>query len=206
MLEFLVFVAALLTLTATFFYIRSMFRGYAKPNRVSWLMWSLAPFIATAAAISSGVTWAAIPVFMSGFSPFLIFIASFVFRGAYWKLKPFDYICGVLSILALILWYVTKDPDVAIIFAIVSDALASIPTLTKAWKYPETEVAWPFLIGVFNASTSIVVATVLTFSTYAFPIYLMAINLLLFLSVYKKKLVSLVATRRNRTALAIALS
>ncbi len=186
MLEFLVFIAAFATLIATFSYIRSMFRGYAKPNRVSWLMWSIAPFIATAAAISSGVTWAAFPVFMSGFSPFLIFIASFILKKAYWQLKSFDYICGVLSALALILWYVTKDPDVAITFAIASDALASIPTLTKAWKHPETEVAWPFLIGIFNASTSLVVATIWTFSAYAFPAYLIVINLLLFLSATKK--------------------
>ncbi len=186
MMEFLVFVAALATLIATFFYIRSMFRGYAKPNRVSWLMWSIAPFIATAAAISSGVTWAAFPVFMSGFSPFVIFVASFILKKASWKLTTFDYICGVLSALALIFWYITKDPDVAIIFAISSDALASVPTLTKAWKYPETEVAWPFLVGVFNASTSILVATMRIFSAYAFPAYLIVINLLLFLSATKK--------------------
>lgn len=149
-------------------------------------MWSIAPFIATAAAISSGVTWAAIPVFMSGFSPFLIFIASFVLKKAYWKPNSFDYVCGLLSAVALILWYITRDPDVAIIFAIVSDALASIPTLTKAWRNPETEVAWPFLVGIFNASTSVVVATVQTFSAIAFPAYLIVINLLLFFSATRK--------------------
>lgn len=186
MLEFLVFISASATLIATFFYVRSMFRGYAKPNRISWLMWSIAPFIATAAAISSGVTWAAIPVFMSGFSPFLIFIASFVLKKAYWKPNSFDYVCGLLSAVALILWYITRDPDVAIIFAIVSDALASIPTLTKAWRNPETEVAWPFLVGIFNASTSVVVATVQTFSAIAFPAYLIVINLLLFFSATRK--------------------
>ena len=63
---YLVFVAAFATLVATYVYIRSMFKGGAKPNRVSWLMWSIAPFIATAAAISNGVGWAALPVFMTG--------------------------------------------------------------------------------------------------------------------------------------------
>jgi len=151
MLAYLVFVAAFATLLATFVYIRSMFKGGAKPNRVSWLMWSIAPFIATAAALSNGVGWAALPVFMSGVSPFMIFSASFVTRKAYWKLVSFDYVCGVLSVLALVLWYLTKDPNVAIVFAIASDGLASIPTLTKAWHHPETESPWPFIVGVFNA-------------------------------------------------------
>jgi hypothetical protein len=197
MLEYLVFVAAFATLLATFVYVRSMFKGGAKPNRVSWLMWSVAPFIATAAAISNGVGWAALPVFMSGFSPFLIFTASFVSKKAHWTLASFDYVCGVLSGLALVLWYVTEDPNVAIVFAIASDGLASIPTLTKAWKHPETEVAWPFMVGVFNASTSFWAFTIWTFSAYAFPAYLIVINILLFFSAYEKKLVSLLTKQQN---------
>jgi hypothetical protein len=191
MLECLVFVAAFLTLLATFVYVRAMFKGGAKPNRVSWLMWAIAPFIATASAISNGVGWAALPVFMSGFSPFLIFTASFATKKAQWTLASVDYACGILSGLALILWYVTKDPNVAIAFAIASDGLASIPTLTKAWNHPETEVAWPFMVGVFNASTSFWASTPWTFSLYAFPAYLIVINILLFFSACKKKLVSL---------------
>jgi len=196
MLEYLVFVAAIATLLATFVYIRSMFRGGAKPNRVSWLMWSIAPFIAAAAAVSNGVGWAALPVFMSGLSPFLIFTASFVLKKAHWKLTTFDYFCGVLSGLALVLWFVTKDPNVAITFAIASDAMASIPTLTKAWNFPETEIAWPFIVGVFNASTSFWAITMWAFSAYAFPAYLIVINTLLFISVYKKQLVSLLTNQQ----------
>jgi hypothetical protein len=191
MLEYLVFVAAFATLLATFVYVRSMFKGGAKPNRVSWLMWSIAPFIGTAAAVSNGVGWAALPVFMSGFSPFLIFTASFITKKAHWTLTSFDYVCGALSGLALVLWYLTKDPNVAIVLAIASDGLASIPTLTKAWNHPETEVAWPFMVGAFNSSTSFFASAIWTFSAYAFPAYLIVINIMLFFSVYKKKLVSL---------------
>lgn len=202
MLQYLVFVAAATSLLAAFAYIRSMFKGGAKPNRVSWLMWSIAPFIATAAAVSEGVGWAALPVFMSGFSPFLIFTASFVSKEARWALASFDYVCGVLSGLALVLWYVTADPNVAIVFAMGSDALASVPTLRKAWNHPETEIAWPFIVGVFNASTSFSAITAWTFSAYAFPVYLIIINLLLFIAVYKNKLVSLLTKNTARKKLA----
>jgi hypothetical protein len=197
MLEYLVFVAAFATLLATFVYVRSMFKGSVRPNRISWLMWSIAPFIATTAAISNGVGWAALPVFMSGLAPFLVFAASFVSKKAHWTLASFDYVCGVLSGLALVLWYVTEDPNVAIAFAIASDGLASIPTLTKAWKHPETEVAWPFMVGVFNASTSFFASTIWVFSEYAFPAYLIVMNILLFFSAYKKKLVSLLTKQQN---------
>src|SRR5512136_1344003 len=102
MIESLVFVAAFATLLAAFVYIRSMFKGGAKPNRVSWLIWTVAPFIATAAAISNGVGWAVLPVFMAGFSPLLIFAASFVIKYSYWQLASVDYACGILSTFAII--------------------------------------------------------------------------------------------------------
>ncbi|MGE5555728.1 MAG: hypothetical protein ACM3UY_05625 [Methanocella sp.] len=179
MYEALVFVAAAASFITAALYIRAMFRGAAKPNRVTWLMWSIAPFIGTAAAVYSGVTWAAVPVFMMGFSPFLIFIASFFTEKAYWKLGGFDYLCGGLSALALLLWVVTMDPDVSIMLAIVSDAIAAVPTLTKAYRMPQTEAIWPFLTGIFNSTVSLIVAVTWSFAEVAFPIYLLALNLLL---------------------------
>lgn len=191
MLEYLVFIAAFASLVAAFTYIRSMFRGHAKPNRVTWLMWAAAPIIASVAAVSNGVGWAALPVFMSGFSPLLIFIFSFVVKNGYWKLTTFDYGCGVLSALAIVLWLITKEPNIAIVFAIVADGLATVPTLVKAWHYPKTESVGPYIIGLFSAMTAFGAAKIWTFSEYAFPIYLIVANILLLSSIYKKRFMGL---------------
>jgi hypothetical protein len=187
MLEYSIFIAAFATLLGASVYIRSMFKGQTKPNRVTWFMWSIAPFIASAAAISNGVSLAVIPVFMSGFSPFLVFTASFFSKKAYWKTSLFDYLCGTLSGLAIVLWFLTNSPNLAIVFAIVSDALAAIPTLTKGWRNPETESAWPFIIGIFSPMTSFLVAITWGFAELAFPIYLIVINVLLVFTVSKRK-------------------
>ncbi len=184
MFEYVVVIAAIASLLGSFAYIRSMFRGGAKPNRITWFMWSIAPFIAAAASITSGASWAVVPVLISGISPFLIFTASFFHKGAYWKLSKFDYLCGVLSALALVLWYLTEDPSLAIAFAIASDALAAVPTLIKAWRSPETESSWPYAIGIFSPLTSFLVASSFTFAQIAFPGYLALINLLLVLAVH----------------------
>ncbi len=186
MIEYLVFVAAFASLIAAFAYIRSMFKGQTKPNRVTWFMWSVAPFIATAAAVSDGTGLAVVPVFMSGLSPFLILTASFFTKKAYWKTTPFDYLCGALSVIALVIWYLTNSPNLAIIFSILSDALAAVPTLAKAWSKPETESAWPYIVGMFSPMTSFVAATTWKFTEIAFPTYLAAINLLLTFAVSKK--------------------
>ncbi|MCW4000335.1 MAG: hypothetical protein NWE93_08850 [Candidatus Bathyarchaeota archaeon] len=187
MLDYLVFVAAFASLLAALAYIRSMFRGQTMPNRVTWFMWSVAPFIATAASLSSGVGLAVVPVFMSGFSPFLIFTASFFTKKAYWKSARFDYICAALSGLALVLWFVTAQANLAIVFAILSDALAAVPTLTKARRSPQTESIWPYLVGAVAPATSFLVAATWSFSALAFPAYLIAVNVLLVASVSRKR-------------------
>jgi hypothetical protein len=190
MFEFLVIVAAVASMFAALVYIRSMFTGRTKPNRVTWLMWSIAPLIAAAAEISNGVGWAVLPVFMAGFSPLMILSASFFAKKAYWKLSSFDYFCGLLSGLAIVMWWLTKEPNIAIVFSIASDALAAVPTITKAWSNPETESIWPYVVGIFGAASSLVVAVTWTFSSYAFPIYLMITNVLVLLAVYKTWLIS----------------
>jgi hypothetical protein len=151
-------------------------------------MWAFAPLIATAAAVSNGVDWAVLPVFMAGFCPLLIFISSFFTRKAYWALSKLDYLCGVLSGFALVFWYVTQEPNLAIALAITSDAFAAFPTLIKTWRNPQTESVWPYLIGIFSPLTSFAAASVWNFSELAFSVYLTIMNCLLVTSVYHKKL------------------
>jgi hypothetical protein len=186
MYEFLVLIGAVCSLLAAFAYIRSMFKGQTMPNRVTWLMWSVAPFLATAAALSMGTDWAVIPVFMAGFGPFLIFSASFFSKKAYWKLTRFDYICGAISAVAIALWYLTSNPTLAIMLSIAADALAGTPTCIKAYHNPETESVWPYLVGMLVPVTSFLVAGIWSFAELAFPTYLIIVNILLFSLVARK--------------------
>ncbi len=187
-LQYLVLGGAAIQLFGIYSYIKDTLRGQTKPNRVSWLLWSIAPIIATIAALSEGVRWAVLPVFVSGFGPFLVFIVSFINKNAYWKLERFDYACGFFSILALLLWAITKDANIAIIFSILSDGAAAIPTLVKSWKFPETETATPFTFGIINCLTSFFAIKVWMFSSYAFVVYLLFINTAIAFAILRKKL------------------
>ncbi|MEO5928278.1 MAG: hypothetical protein ABIO72_06130 [Patescibacteria group bacterium] len=182
---YLIFLGAIVQIAGIVSYIRGTLKGTTKPNRVTWLMWAIAPMIAVLAALTKGVGWAVVPVFMSGFGPLLVFIASFVNRNSYWKLERFDYVCGVLSVLALILWGITKEPLVAIALAIASDAAAAVPTLRKAWSHPETERIGPFAGGVFGALTGFAAIRTWHVAEYGFLIYLVGMNCLLILFILR---------------------
>ena len=169
-------------------YIWSTLKGRTKPNRVTFFLWAVAPFIATAAALNADVGWAVIPVFMIGFMPCLIFLASFVNPNAYWKLGTFDYVCGALSVLALVLWLVTSNPILAIALALLADFAAAIPTIIKAWRFPETEHFGAYAGATFNNALVFTYAPVYTFATIAFPAYTVALCLFILVGIYRKKI------------------
>lgn len=189
MFQYLVLLGAAVQLVGIASYIKDTLNGTTKPNRVSWLLWSIAPLIATAASLVDGVTWAVLPVFVAGFGPLLVLISSFFNSKAYWKLERFDYLCGLFSIMALVLWAITKEASIAVLFSIISDFFAAVPTLIKSWRYPETETAAPFTTGIFSALTSFVAIHAWIFAAYAFPAYLVLIDIALVFAIYRKRLI-----------------
>jgi len=188
MFQYLVLLTIPLAIYGGGIYIIDIIAGKSKPNKVSWLMWSANGLIAAAAGLSEGVTWAVLPVFMSGFVPLCVLAVSFFNKGSYWKLIAFDYICGFFSALALILWWVTKEADVAIIFAIISDIFAAVPTLKKMWNNPETESAKSYVAGLISSITGFAAIKNWVFSEYAYVVYLVIMESCLIISIYRKKL------------------
>lgn len=190
MMQYLVLLGAAANIFGGFYYIKDTLAGTTKPNRVTWLMWSIAPLIGTVAALAAQVTWAVLPVFMAGFVPLLVFAASFKNKNAYWQLRKLDYLCGLFSLLALILWAITKEPVVAIALALASDGFAVVPTFIKSWTDPDTESSIAYSTGVFSALTGFAAVNNWNFSEYGWPIYLVIANASLLISIYHKKIAS----------------
>ena len=179
--HWLVILSAVLSLSGSFAYIGDMFRGKSQPNLVTWGLWAFAPLIATGAALSASAdVWATVRIFMSGFGPLLIFIFAFIVPQSYWKLSKFDYACGALSLIALVAWLGANSPVLAILLAALADLLATLPTIIKAWKFPETETVYTYFIGLFTASIVVPAIPVWNIENSAFQIYLLITNTSLF--------------------------
>lgn len=161
-------------------YLIDTVKGKIKPNRVSFLLWSVAPCIAFAAQIKQGVGIESLMTFSTGFLPLLTFIASFVNKKAEWKLTRFDIVCGAFSVLGLILWQITKVGNIAIIFSIIADGLAAIPTIVKAYKYPDTEIAWPWIAAPLGIVLTLLTLKEFTFANSSFIIYILILNTVIF--------------------------
>ncbi len=178
--EKFIILGALLSFYGGLSYLIDTIKGKTKPNRITWFLWALAPAIAFVAELEKGVGLTSLMTFMVGFNPLLIFLASFINKKSYWKLNKMDYIYGAISLFAIIIWKLTDNGNLAIFFAILSDAFASIPTVIKSYREPETENSKIFFFGLINASITLLTIKVWSFAHFAFPIYIFIICALIY--------------------------
>jgi hypothetical protein len=188
--EQIIFVGVLINLFCSFWYIKNVLKGGTKPNLISWFVWALAPFVGYFLQIKAGAGISTLPVFMAGFGPFLVIIFSLFKKNAFWKIQSFDLLCGFFSVIALLIYIITNNLGISIIFAILSDLLAYIPTFIKSWKYPETETSSIYIGGIASNILSLLVIRNWIFAIYSFSIYLILANLIEVYFIYRKKITS----------------
>lgn len=186
--EAFIVVSPILSLIGGYAYVRDTLRGSTKPNRVSFFIWALAPLIGVMISLGQGAGISVVPVFMAGLVPLIIFCTSFVNKKAYWKLGVLDYICGLFSILSLILWLVVKEPVLALTFAILADLLAFLPTFVKAWGNPETETSSLYILSTLGNIVGLLTIKNWVFTSYGFSLYLIIGNMICVLLIYRKRL------------------
>jgi hypothetical protein len=152
-------------------YLRDTLRGTTQPNRVTWLLWAVAPLLAAAVALNGGAGLRALPTFMVGFMPLLIFLASFHNSAAVWKVRRMDYACGAVSVIGTVVWLVTRNGVLAISAAIAADFLAGVPTLMKSWTHPQTETVHSYLGALVSMIVLLLTVDHWTFDVVAFPLF-----------------------------------
>src|ERR1041384_8433548 len=132
-----VFLALLFNFLGAGIYVRKALRGQVKPHLVTWSLWAVVPYVAFLAQLSEGVHLPAFVTLVAGVSPTLTLLVSVRSRTAHWKTSRFDIGCGVFAVAGVLCWAVFADARYALVFAIVADALAAIPTFRKPYTNPE---------------------------------------------------------------------
>ncbi len=190
--EYIVYLAVIIQLCGVAYYIKGMVYGVTKPNLVSWVVWALAPFIAVWLQLKAGAGLAVLPVFMAGFNPVLVILTAIIIKKGYWKITTFDLFCGLFSLLALLFWILTKNLSISVLFAILSDGLASLPTIKKAWLYPETETSMAYTAGLSANVIGLLIIKNWIFPVYFSGVYFIIINIIIIFAIYRRKILKFI--------------
>lgn len=176
--SFLIAVIAL-RLLGGFAYLRATIRGRAHPELLSWFLWAMTPMIAFFAERSAGVGVVAYVTLALGVSPLLVFLSALVKRTGIVKLDGFNVLCVLFSVIGIILWRTTSNPEVAIALAIAADIASAVPTIRKIIKSPETEYPPSYALSALGMVVALLTIKEWEFAAYAFPLYILSINTLI---------------------------
>lgn len=183
-----IIVAVALNLLGQILYIKSVLNGHAKPNLVSWGLWMFAPFLGFFFQLKAGAGLSSLPIFMAGFGPLCVVAVALFTKNAIWKITSFDLLCGFFSVVALIIYIFTHNLEVSIIFAILSDLLAFIPTFTKSWKHPESESTSGYSWCIVSNIIGLLVIKNWSFAISSFGIYFVIVNAVEMIILLRKKI------------------
>ncbi|HWQ07859.1 MAG TPA: hypothetical protein VN436_02085 [Holophaga sp.] len=158
------------------YYLYETIVGKAQPNRITWLLWGIFPmiiFVAQRAQGVAGVSWVS---FVAGFTPLLVVAASFFNAKAYWKSEPRDYGLMAAAVLGLVLWALTDTPNLALLFSLLADMLASVPTVIKAYRHPRSESWVAYAISTLGFGISLLSVRAFDIGNATFVAYVFILN------------------------------
>jgi len=169
-------VGAIIGSLGGFYYLYETIVGKTQPNRITWLLWGIFPMVIFVAQRAQGVEGLSWTSFVAGFTPFLILAASFFNQKAYWKTEPRDYYLMAAAVVGIILWAITDDPNLALLFALLADVLAGIPTLIKAYRHPRSESWIAYAISTVGFGISLLAVQTHNLENTAFVAYIFVMN------------------------------
>lgn len=178
-------IAGIFSLLGYIPYIISILRGITKPNKATWIIWTLVgallAFSYTAAGDGNAI-WLPLGYF---FGPLVTAILSLWYGYSEWS--KLDKICLVAALLSVIPWVLSKDATFTLLINVFIDSTGAIPTIVKSYKEPETEdfTAW-FIFFVANTLELFAISKWDLSSVY--PIYLFFLAGTIVIFTFKGKL------------------
>lgn len=166
--------ATVMALVSYIPYIRNMLSGKTKPHAFSWLVWGALTAIAFVGQISDGAGPGA---WVTGFTAcisFFIFITAL--RTGEKDITKTDWLSLVGAGIAMLLWWATSDPLIAVMLITVIDALGFFPTFRKSYQKPYQETAITFALSALKFVIAILALENLTPTTWLYPASLVLMN------------------------------
>lgn len=167
--------AGLLNMGGNISYFLDTLKGKSRPNVVSWGLWTLIISIAVSAQFAAGASWSVTLLLATLLGNAAIVVLCFLGFG-YAKYDSVSWACLVLALIAILLWIITSNPIVALIFSAVADFVAAVPTLFKAWHDPFSEEPTAWCIYAGAAALSLAATTTFNLANALFPIYLFVLD------------------------------
>lgn len=167
--EIIGIIAGILALLGYIPYIISIVNGKTRPNKATWVIWSIVGALLAFSFLAEGdknAIWLPLGYFIG---PLIIAVLSLRYGYSVWS--KLDKICIVAAIISILPWVVLKDATLTLLINVLIDSTGALPTIVKSYREPKTEDFSAWLI-FFIANTTQLFAIGDWNTAAIYPIYL----------------------------------
>jgi hypothetical protein len=161
--------AALLAVIDTVPYVRDILRGTTRPQRATWLIWSVLGVAALAAQAASGPNWSLVMIGSEACVMVLIFVLAIPHGEG--GLRPIDLTMLCLAGLGLVGWAIVDEPVVATMFVVVADAIGLGLMVPKTVRDPRSETLSTFVLASVSGVLGAIAVGRLDQALLLYPVY-----------------------------------
>jgi hypothetical protein len=150
-------------------YIYSIVYGETKPSRTTWFIWSFIGVLVEVSYLAGGANDSNWVPLVYIFMPLTIALLSIKYGVG--GSDRFDYWCIVIAVGGIFLWWMLQLSSIALVFFLIADFVATLPTIVKSYYNPEEEDSFSWLITFSASVINIFAIDMWTFSVAIYPIY-----------------------------------
>lgn len=173
-LEVLTALSALFFFLAAPPYVIDTLSGRTKPERTTWLIWSVLGVIAFIGQLLLGATWS---LAFTGFDTAgCIFVLLLSIRYGVGGWTTSDRLALAAAVVGVAIAVAARSPLIAVLGVMLADVAGTVLTVYKAYKQPETETTFSWLLMGTGALCGVFSVRSWSFGLLAYPVYLTIVN------------------------------
>lgn len=155
-------------------YIVAMLKGKAKPERASWLIWSVLTAMGFFSQLAVGATHSLWLPGVQGVGVIIVLLLSIKY--GYGGLMKRDRVTLLAACATLLLWYFTSNAVLAVYLIVLINGMGAWLTVAKAYEHPESETMITWALSGTGGLCAILAIQGWNPELLAYPLYIMAAN------------------------------
>ena len=182
----LIICSSMFALFSPIFYISSILQWESKPHRTTRFVLLIITMLAFASLLAQHNK---VAIFLAGVSCLQsIIIFTLCIKYGMGGRSKTDITCLIIAWIGILIRKLTNNPIMGLLASLLADFIGMIPALIKTYALPETET-WIFYgLDVFAALFTLLAIKNYTYQETSYPIYIMAINLLMVIFILRPKI------------------
>lgn len=167
----------IISLSAVFFYLRSIYLGKTKPHFCTHFVWALSSLIVCLAQVHEEAGPGAWVTMIN--TAFFTLTTLLSLKYGERTITRGDKISMTVSLVAVIPWVLTQNPLWSVILVTLIDLVAYYPTMRKSWMKPDEENLTTYGLSALEYGLSVRAMQVANLTTVLYPVAIIASNLVL---------------------------